>query len=90
MRPRPRRLQALCRRPRRQKRYRIHRIGDLGNERHGSHAECHALPAGFAALSDDNVHAHLGDPEGLRHGVDLVDELRSSCVGLLDEVCRVV
>jgi hypothetical protein len=47
------------------------------------------MPSGFAALRNDNIHAQLGGPDGLPHGVNLVDDLRPGSVGLLDEVCRI-
>ena len=75
--------------PRDHDRYRINRIHDLWDERHCPNPRCHPLPAGFASLGDDDIHAELGCLLRLAPRVHLMDHLRTRVMSALDQTRRI-
>ena len=87
--PKRRRAHGRRRLPRDHDRYRINRIHDLWDERHCPNPRCHPLPAGFASLGDDDIHAELGCLLRLAPRVHLMDHLRTRVMSALDQTRRI-
>ena len=87
--PKRRRARGPRRLPRRPRRDRIYCVHDLGDERHCSDAGRHALTAGLASLGDDDVYATLRRLARLAHRVHLMDHLGADVVRAFDQACRI-